>query len=480
MRGETRGTDLTHFFQPRSIAIVGASRDELKSGGMFISSLLKDGYPGVVYPINPKESEIMSLKCYPSVSEVPGDVDLAIIAIPARNVPQAMADCARKKVKFAIVHSAGFAELGGEGKRLQQEMVEIARGGGVRVVGPNCMGLFSPKAKINTISAHTRMAMEPGGVAFVGQSGWASENMVLLGTERGLRFKGVVSIGNQSDLSIEDFLEFFGSDPETKVICFYIEGLKQPDRFFRLAEKISFQKPIIVWKGGSSEAGAKAAMSHTASLAGSYTIFEAACKQKGVILARGLKELMDLAAGFSAPFLPQGREVGLLIEAGGGAVASADACANEGLRVSPLPETVQQRLRDFLKDRIPPSPSLKNPVDLVWVPFGEANLVYSTCLEIMIEAVDACLTICYAFLEDENFLSRLEEIRDRARKPIIVVPGHSNEQQKGMTLATKRGIPAYAMPEDAIRVLGAMVRRAEYLKSLQPGDLGGQTSSPAR
>ncbi len=459
-------TDLTPLLQPRSIAIVGASRDELKSGGMFISGLLKDGYQGTIYPVNPREQEVMSLKCYPSVSEVPGEVDLAIIAIPARNVPQAMADCAQKKVKFAIVHSAGFAELGGEGKGLQQEMVKIAQSGGVRVVGPNCMGLFSPKAKINTISAHSRILMEPGGVAFVGQSGWASENMVLLGTERGLRFKGVVSIGNQSDLSIEDFLEFFGSDPETKVICFYIEGLKQPERFFRLAERISPQKPVIIWKGGSSETGAKAAMSHTASLAGNYAIFEAACKQKGVVLARGLKELMDLAAGFSAPFLPRGREVGLLIEAGGGAVASADACAKEGLKVSPLPETVQQRLRDFLKDRIPPSPSLKNPVDLVWVPFGEANTVYSTCLEIMIEAVDSCLTICYAFLEDENFLSRLEEIRDKARKPIIVVPGHSNEQQKGMALATKRGIPAYAMPEDAISVLGAMARRAEYLRSL--------------
>lgn len=467
MTAKFAAIDLAPLFQPQSVAIVGASRDELKSGGMFISSLLKDGYRGAIYPINPKESEIMSLKCYPSVSDVPGEVDLAVIAIPARNVPQAMANCARKKVKFAIVHSAGFAELGGEGKELQREMVEIARSGGVRVVGPNCMGLFSPRARINTISPHTRVAMEPGGVAFVGQSGWASENMVLLGTERGLRFKGIVSIGNQSDLSIEDFLEFFGNDPETGVICFYIEGLKQPERFFKLAEKVSPHKPIIVWKGGSSEAGAKAAMSHTASLAGSYAVFAAACKQKGVILAEGLADLLDLAAAFSAPHLPRGREVGLLIEAGGGAVASADACAKEGLKVSPLPQHIQRRLLDFLKDRIPPSPNLKNPVDLVWVPFGEANLIYSTCLEIMVEAVDACLTICYAFLEDEGFLSRLEQIRDAAQKPIIVVPGHSNEQQKGMTLATKRGIPAYAMPENAIKALGAMVRRAEYLKSLQ-------------
>lgn len=460
--------DLKYLFQPRSVAIVGASKDEMKSGGMFISSLLKDGYRGTIYPVNPRESEVMSLKCYPGIAEVPGEIDLAVVAIPARNTPQAIAECARKGVKFAIVHAAGFGELGNEGKKLEQEMVEIARNGGVRIIGPNCMGLFSPAAKINTISAHTRMPMEPGGVAFVGQSGWACENMVLLGTERGLRFKGVVSIGNQSDLTIEDFLEFFGADPETKVICFYIEGLKQPGRFFKLAEKISPQKPIIVWKGGSSEAGARAALSHTGSLAGSYAIFEAASQQKGVVLARGLEELLDLAAAFSAPYLPGGREVGLLIEAGGGAVASSDACTAAGLKVSPLPDAIQRKLRDFLEDKIPPSPNMSNPVDLVWVPFLEASHIYSTSLEIMIEVVDACVTICYAFLEDEAFLSRLEKIRNRAQKPIIVVPGHSNEQRRGMTLATQRGIPAYAMPENAIRALAAMVRRSEYLRNLNP------------
>lgn len=460
--------DLKYLFQPRSVAIVGASKDEMKSGGMFISSLLKDGYQGTIYPINLRESEVMSLKCYPSVAEVPGEIDLAVIAIPARNTPQAIAECARKGVKFAIVHAAGFGELGNEGKRLEQEMVEIARNGDVRIIGPNCMGLFSPRARINTISAHTRMPMEPGGVAFVGQSGWACENVVLLGTERGLKFKGVVSIGNQSDLTIEDFLEFFGADPETKVICFYIEGLKQSGRFFKLAEKISPQKPIIVWKGGSSEAGARAALSHTGSLAGSYAIFESAGRQKGVVLARGLEELLDLAAAFSAPYLPGGREVGLLIEAGGGAVASSDACTAAGLKVSPLPEAIQWKLRSFLEGKIPPSPNMSNPVDLVWVPFLEAGYIYSTSLEIMIEAVDACVTICYAFLEDEAFLSRLEEIRDRAQKPVIVVPGHSNEQRRGMTLATQRGIPAYAMPENAIRALAAMVRRSEYLRSLNP------------
>jgi len=239
--------DLKKLFQPESIAIIGASQDELKSGGMFVSGLLKDGYQGTVYPINRKETQIMSLKSYPNVLDVPGEIDLAVIAIPAPGVPQVISECAQKGVKFAVVHSVGFSELGAEGRELENRMVEAARRGGVRIVGPNCMGIFSAKGHINTIVPHARVTMEPGNVAFVGQSGWVSENMTRVGSERGLRYSGIVSIGNQSDLTVEDFLEYFGNDPETKVFAAYIEGIKQPRRFLKLVEEISPRKPIIVW-----------------------------------------------------------------------------------------------------------------------------------------------------------------------------------------------------------------------------------------
>jgi acyl-CoA synthetase (NDP forming) len=459
-------SDLKSLFQPESVAVVGASHDELKSGGMFVSSLLKDGYQGTIYPINYKEPEIMSLKSYPSVLNVPGKIDLVVIAIPARGVPPVMAECAQKGVKFAVVHSVGFSELGDEGRELEQQMVEAAHRGGIRIVGPNCMGIFSAKGHINTIVPHARVPMEPGGVAFIGQSGWASENMTRLGSERGLRFSGIVSIGNQSDLTIEDFLEYFGNDPETKVFAAYIEGTKQPRRFLKLAEEISPKKPIIVWKGGSSEFGAKAAASHTGALAGNYALFEAVSRQKGIIFARSLEELLDLAVAFSCPYLPTGKEVGLLIEAGGGAVATGDACAKAGLHISPLPADVQRQLCEFLERKVPPSPARGNPVDLVWVNFNDAPSVYATCLEIMAPAVDSCLTICYAFIQEESFLSRLEGIRDQNRKPIIIVPGNSIDQRHGMSQSTRRGIPTYAMPENAVRCLAAMTQRAEYLSSL--------------
>ena len=459
--------DLKRLFQPRSIAIIGASQDELKSGGMFISSLLKDGYTGSIYPINRKEAEIMSLTSYAGVLDVPEDVDLAVMAIPARNVPQAMADCARKGVRFAIVHSVGFSELGVEGKALEHEMLEAARAGGVRVVGPNCMGIVSPRARINTIVPYIRMSLEPGGVAFVGQSGWACEAMLRLGSERGLRFSGVISIGNQSDLVIEDFLEYFGDDAETSVIAFYIEGIKQARRFFKLAGEVSARKPIIVLKGGSSDLGARAAASHTGSIAGNYALFDTLSRQTGIISARSMDQLIDLTVAFSCPCLPDGNEVGLLIEAGGGAVAASDACARAGLNVPPLPETAQRRLREFLKDRIPPSPSLANPVDLVWTPFNETAQIYSTCLEIMAAEVDSCLLMCYAPIDDDSLLSGLQKIRDGMNKPIFVVPGNSLDQRAGMSKTTRLGIPAFAMPDSAVMALAALVRRAEYLRSLR-------------
>jgi acyl-CoA synthetase (NDP forming) len=432
---------------------------------MFISSLLRDSFPGKIYPINPKESEIMSLKSYPSILDIPDEIDLAIIAISNNNVPRIMSECSQKRCKFAIVHSAGFGELGTQGLALQEEMLKAARSGGVRIVGPNCMGLFSPQSHINTVVPYAALPLEPGNVAFICQSGWATENSIFLGIERGLRLSAAVSIGNQSDLTIEDFLEYFGNDNDTRVIAAYIEGSKQSERLMKLAAQISPRKPIIIWKGGSSEAGARAAASHTGSLAGSYAVFEAAAKQNGITLAHSFEELLDLATAFTCPYLPAGNRVGLLMEAGGGAVACADLCAQLGLTIPLLPEATEHKLVNFLTGRIPPSPSLKNPVDLVWVPFAEMTNIYTTALDTVLEAVDSCLLHCYAFLDDQKFVPTLEQVYHKNRKPLAFVPGHSSEQRKGMPNLVKCSIPAFDMPEDAIKALAALTRRAEYLQS---------------
>ncbi|MBM3149492.1 MAG: hypothetical protein FJZ88_05625, partial [Chloroflexi bacterium] len=266
-------------------------------------------------------------------------------------------------------------------------------------------------------------------------------------------------------LTIEDFIEYFGEDNNIKVIAAYIEGSKQGERLMKLAADISLKKPIVIWKGGSSEAGAEAAASHTGSLAGSYATFEAASRQNGITLARSLDELFNLAVAFTCPYLPTGNKLGLLLEAGGGAVASADICDKVGLTVPPLPIATQQKLDNFLIGRIPPSPSLKNPIDLVWAPLNEMTTIYTTALDIVLEAVDSCLMMCYAFLHEEQFISNLESVYHKHKKPVAIVPGHSSEQRQGMPMLVKRGIPTFAMPENAINALSALTNRAAYLKS---------------
>jgi acetyltransferase len=459
--------DLERLFEPRSVAIVGASKDEWKSGGMFINSMLNDKYSGVIYPINRKETEIMGLKCYVAVADIPGEVDLAVLAIPAQAIPAAMEDCARKRVKFAVVHAVGFSEMGSEGRTLEKQMVEIARAGGTRVIGPNCMGIFTSRGRVNTVVPYARMPLDPGGVGFVGQSGWVSEIMLRLGSARGLRFSGIISIGNQSDLTLEDLIAYWGNDPNTKVIAAYIEGLKDPARFLKLAREICPHKPLIIWKAGSSEMGARSAASHTGSMAGDYQVFQAMVRQAGIVPAYGMEDLIDLAVAFNCPVLPPGNRLGLLIEAGGGAVASSDASARAGLMIRQFSPGLQAKLSEYLKDKVPPSNNRKNPVDLVWAPIGGAAQVYSDCLEMIMPEVDVALVITYAFLQEEAFRKKLVALRDRLQKPMVFIPANPPDQMDGLISAALDGLPTYVMPDNAIRCISAMVKRAEYLKRLK-------------
>jgi len=460
-------TDLKYLFEPRSVAIVGASKDEFKSGGMFINRMLQDKFAGQIYPINRKETEIMGLKCYSTVSEIPGEVDLAILSVPAQAILESTEDCARKKVKFAVVHAVGFSEMGVEGKEFENRVVSAARAGGVRLIGPNCMGIYTSRGRINTIVPYTALPMEPGKVGFVGQSGWISEVFLRHGGERGLRFSGVISIGNQCDLRLEDLIAYWGSDPDTSVIAAYVEGVKDARRFIEIVGEVCPHKPVIIWKGGSSETGARSAASHTGSLAGSYQVFQAMCRQTGIIQSYGMEDIIDLAMAFTSPVLPPGKNVGLLIEAGGGAVASADACEREGLEIRQFTPGLQERLTEYLKGKVPPSNNRKNPVDLVWAPIIGGSKVFADCMELIIPEVDICLIITYAFLHEDWYRQKMAELRDKHRKPVILVPANSPDQVDGSIKAVMEGLPVYIMPENAVRCIGAMWKRAQFLKDVK-------------
>ena len=457
-----KGTqELDRLFNPSSLAMVGASTNRYKSGSWFLKGLIDSGFKGKLYPVNPRESEIMGLRSYRSVLDIPGEVDLAYVTVPARIVPQVMAECSQKGVRFAVVHSAGFSELGTEGKELEEEMLKLARQGVTRIIGPNCMGLYSPQAHINTITSLTISEDETGSVAFVGQSGWVTENVIQMGYERGLRFSKVVSIGNQSDLTIEDLLEYFASDTTTKVIAFYIEGIKHGRKFLQLAKQISKKKPIIIWKAGRTEAGVRAAASHTGSLAGNNVIVDVALVQGGIVIARNLEELIDLITGFTCPVLPAGNKVGLLVEAGGGAVAGADAAEAQGLEVLTLSAEAQKELVDTLNGIIPPFSGPRNPVDLVWPPMDNPVQLFMQCLRIMLKEIDAVVMVSYA-VYDDNFTEEVKSLREEMGKPIFIVPGHPTERRNGMSLLIKNGMPTFTIPERAIKTLSAMVQYSNY------------------
>ncbi|MEE8174054.1 MAG: CoA-binding protein, partial [Dehalococcoidia bacterium] len=288
---------LEYIFHPRSIAVVGASTQPSGSAAnIFIEPLLILDYPGAIYPINPKGGELLGLKIYPTLADVPGPVDLATICVPAPLVPQVMADCAHKGVKLAQIFTAGFSESGEAGERLEAEIAAIARRGGVRVIGPNCMGIYCPGTGL---SFNPYFPRDSGAVGFLSQSGANINDVVEPGVHRGLHFSKVVSYGNACDLNECDFLEYLAGDPETQIIAMYIEGTRDGQRFIKALSQATRAKPVIILKGGRTRGGSRATLSHTGSLAGDDAVWDALCRQMGVIQAYNVEELIDVLVTFS-------------------------------------------------------------------------------------------------------------------------------------------------------------------------------------
>lgn len=445
---------LDRFFSPASIAIIGASGDHHKAGGRFVKGLLDGGYKGHIYPVNPNASDILGLENYKSVLDLPENIDLAIIAVPARSVPEVIAGCGIKKVKFAVVHSAGFSELGNEGKTLEKMMLRLAKSGGTRIIGPNCMGLYAPSAHINTIVYGAKLN-QPGGVAFIGQSGWVTENVVVLGNERGLRFSKILSIGNQSDLTIEDMLEYLGEDKDTRVIALYVEGLKRGTDFLRIVKNVARRKPVIVWKSGRSSTGSRAASSHTGSLAGDSRVFDTVALQTGIIQVQDMDELLDFMVGFSCPVRPKGNRVAILCESGGGAVSGSDTAESLGLEIPTLSEKAQKEMVARLTGIIPPFAPPRNPVDIVWGPADNPTRLFVACGRIMLSETDAIVMLDYQKF-DEDMARQIAALRDETGKPILIVPGYVTFNRPGMAILTGYGVPAFNSPAKALRVLSEM------------------------
>jgi len=353
--------DLDYIFHPKSIALVGAS-PHIGRANFFLDSLIQFDYKGKIYPIHPKASEVSGLKAYPSILDVPGPVDHVTCAIRATLTPQLMRECVAKKVKLVQLYTAGFSESGEEeGIRMEEEIAEIAHRGGVRVLGPNCMGIYCPRSKI---SYGTFLPKESGCVGFLSQSGGNSIDLVVLGSARGVRFSKVVSFGNACDINEADLMEYLADDPQTKIIIGYIEGTRDGRRFAQALQKATKFKPVIMLKGGVTEAGSKAAASHTGSLAGTSAVWSSLFRQLAVMQVDDMDELIDLVLLFQHLNPLRGRKIGLVGLGGGSTVLATDSSAREGLLVPPFPDGLKRKLRGILPAEVDPGTSMRNPVDL--------------------------------------------------------------------------------------------------------------------
>ncbi len=347
------------IFSPRSVALVGASNNVAKWGGIVTINIILGGYKGKLYPVNPKEEKVHGFPAYASVRDIPDEIDLAVIIVPAVGVPDVISDCVAKDIQAAIVITSGFAELGDQGQALQNEMLKRAKAGKMVLVGPNGQGIAAPESKFYPWFPTFRP--DPGVIGIASQSGGISTELSEQIAEFGFGCSKVVSTGNCADLAWADYLAYFRKDPATKVVLLYMEGAGQGRAFFEEARKTSLEKPVILIKSGRTEEGGRAASSHTGSLAGSDDVFDGVCRQAGLNRVRTLEEAAILACAFVTTPLPKGRRVCVLTGGGGQGVLTADAIAERGLKLPPLSEATVARLREHLPAWWHPN----NPVDMV-------------------------------------------------------------------------------------------------------------------
>ncbi|MGA3206211.1 MAG: acetate--CoA ligase family protein [Syntrophales bacterium] len=460
-------TGMKRIFLPAGIAIIGASGDPLKLGYSTVKNIIDGGYQGNIYPINPKADEILGLKCYRSVQEIPGKVDVAVIVIPAKNVADAVTALGEKGVAGAIVISSGFAEIGNN--ELQRELVITAAKSGVRILGPNIFGIYYTPADL--CATFCTPYTEKGPTALSCQSGGVG--MAIIGYSRSNRMgvSAIVGVGNKCDVDEDDLIEFFGQDQNTKVIAMHVEDIKDGVAFVRAAGKISRQKPIIALKAGATSSGERAAFSHTGALAGDDRIYSAAFAKAGIIRVSNLEDLLDCARSLGKMPIPKGENVLIVTGAGGLGVLLADACSKHQLELMQLEKDLDQAFRKF----IPPFGATGNPVDITG---GEPPETYEATIRLALEddRVDALIlgywhtliTPPMAFAQTVIRAKKAAEAL-KAPKPIVASLSGDVEVERAASLLEINGVPAFAYSsEKAAMVLGALYRWARMAGRIRP------------
>jgi acetyl coenzyme A synthetase (ADP forming)-like protein len=454
---------LRWFFKPGSVAVVGASREPSSIGYRILEALVMNRFQGPVYPVNPRAKVVGSMRAYPSITALTEPVDLAIITVPRDAVLGVIDECAQRGVKAVIVITAGFAETDDAGKALQKQLLEKVRGYGMRMVGPNCMGLLNTEAGVRLNASFSPVFPPPGRIAMSSQSGALGLAILALAAQRQLGISTFVSVGNKADVSGNDLLQYWEVDDGTNVILLYLESFGNPRRFARIARRVSRSKPIIAVKAGRTLAGRRAAGSHTAALAANDVAVDALFRQTGVIRAETLDEMFDLAAAMENQPLPKGRRIAIVTNAGGPGILCTDACEAGGLTVPELSEHIKSKLRQFL----PPAAGVSNPVDMIASARAES---YRRTIETVLPAPDVdALIVIYIPVDRNDSQSVAEAIKEgvaNARsaegraKPVLACLMASD--QSHLLAADHETIPSYAFPESAARVLAKTASYAEW------------------
>ncbi len=452
------------FFKPTGVAVVGASRKESSIGNRIMNALIDDGYTGEIFPINPKADEICGKKAYKRVQDVPETCELAVIAVPRTLVLDVIDDCAAGGVRVVVVISAGFSESDAEGKDLQAKLVDKVRGHGMRMVGPNCLGLLNADPEVKLNASFSPLFPPAGRIAMSSQSGALGLSILALARRMELGLSTFVSMGNKADVSGNDLLQYWETDANTDVILLYLESFKNPRRFARIARRVARSKPIICVKSGRTSAGQRAAGSHTAALAGSDVPVEALFQQTGVIRAETLEDMFDLAIALANQPLPQGKRVGIVTNAGGPGILCTDACEGRGMLVPEMSDEAKAAMREFL----PPAASVTNPVDMIASATPEQ---FAKTIETVLcaEEVDAVITIYIPVgtSDDNDILQGICDGVEAGRKaggagkPVLVVP-MLEEGQAPKLRAGEEVLPTYPFPEATAKVLNRMATYSEW------------------
>ncbi len=458
---QARAMSLRSFLQPRSVAVVGASRKSETIGGMLMANLKRGAFKGKIVPVNPKTDTIEGLRAYPNLAAIGSAIDLAVVAVPAQSVEDVLAECARCGVRGAVVISAGFGETGPEGRRTEKRLVQLARGSGMRMVGPNCLGVLNTDPAVSLNATFSRTQPTPGNIGMSSQSGALGIAILDYLRQLGLGVSTFVSMGNKADVSGNDLLCFWSQDPRTKVIVLYLESFGNPRKFARIAPEVARQKPIIAVKSGRSTAGNRAASSHSAALASLDVAVEALFEQAGVIRTDTLERLFDVAALLATQPVPPGRRVGVVTNAGGPGILLADACEAHGLQLPELESQTVARLREFL----PPQAGLSNPVDMIASASPEQ---YERALEAVgaDARIDSIVAIYIPVLDTsaDEVARALRSSREKIQpqKPLLSVFLSSRGAPDLLSTGSGGRIPAYNFPENAALALAAAEKYARW------------------